>query len=229
MADDVPDTLLENAAAFLDLLTHDPAPADVCRAVVENRAVPVGAVGAAILLSGSSSLREAARHGNFPHGAAATAAMDDSAARCLQEGRILLVDEAGRHVPTAPPRTAHIPIRSAGRTTGVLVLAFDGSKPWSIREYRAAEGFADAIGLWAASALASAGARPAGTVTDRQRQVLRLLADNRSTNEIAQELAVSRTTVKTDIRAVLVALGVADRAAAVRAATAQGLIGTVPR
>ena len=229
MADDVPDTLLENAAAFLDLLTHDPAPADVCRAVVENRAVPAGAVGAAILLSGSSPLREAARHGAFPHGAAATAAMDDSAARCLQEGRILLVDEAGQHVPTASPRTAHIPIRSAGRTTGVLVIAFDGSEPWSIGEYRAAEGFADAIGLWAASALASAGARPAATVTDRQRQVLRLLADNRSTNEIARELAVSRTTVKTDIRAVLVALGVADRAAAVRAATAQGLIGTVPR
>jgi DNA-binding CsgD family transcriptional regulator len=227
MADDVTDTLLENAAALLDLLTHDPAPADVCRAVVENRAVPVGAVGAAILFSGSSPLREAARHGAFPHGAAA--AMDDSAARCLQEGRILLVDEAGRHVPTAPPRTAHIPIRSAGRTTGVLVLAFDGSKPWSIGEYRAAEGFADAIGLWAASALASAGARPAATVTDRQRQVLQLLADNHSTNEIAQELAVSRTTIKTDIRAVLVALGAADRAAAVRAATAQGLIGTVPR
>jgi len=63
----------------------------------------------------------------------------------------------------------------------------------------------------------AAAAEPA--LTDRQRDVLRLVADGRSNPEIASELHVSLNTVKTHVVHVLHRLGVTDRTqAAVRAA-----------
>jgi DNA-binding NarL/FixJ family response regulator len=56
-------------------------------------------------------------------------------------------------------------------------------------------------------------------LTDRQRDVLRLMADGRSNPEIADDLQVSLNTVKTHVVHVLRRLGVTDRTqAAVRAA-----------
>ena len=219
------DALLGHAAAFLDLLTQDPAPAALCAELVENCSMPTGVVAAALRRSEPPLLREIARQGSFPQVPAGTVQIDSDAARCLREGRILLVDASGHHAPTTRPLVAHVPIRAAGRSVGVLSLGFAENEPWSISEYRSAEGFADSIGLWLARAAVAAGPRPAPTLTSRQQQVLQLLAETRSTSEIAQILDVSRTTTKTDIRAVLAALGVSDRISAVRAATEHGLIG----
>jgi DNA-binding NarL/FixJ family response regulator len=61
-------------------------------------------------------------------------------------------------------------------------------------------------------------------LTSRQHDVLRLLAEGRSTAEIATELGLSTTTVRNYIANVLSALGVHTRLQAVVAARKAGLI-----
>ena len=61
-------------------------------------------------------------------------------------------------------------------------------------------------------------------LTKRQLEVLRLLAEGRSTAEIATELGLSQATVRNYIANLLVALGVHTRLQAVIAATKAGLI-----
>lgn len=62
-------------------------------------------------------------------------------------------------------------------------------------------------------------------VSQREQRTLQLIADGMPTREIAGLLKVSRATVKSDVRSILLKLGVHDRAAAVAAAIRKGLIG----
>lgn len=62
----------------------------------------------------------------------------------------------------------------------------------------------------AASAMVAA-PEPSTALTDREQQVLALVAVGRSNREIARELSVTEKTVKTHVSAVLRKLGVADR------------------
>jgi DNA-binding NarL/FixJ family response regulator len=61
-------------------------------------------------------------------------------------------------------------------------------------------------------------------LTKRQLEVLRLLAEGRSTAEIATELGLRRTTVRNYIANLLAGLGVHTRLQAVIAAKKAGLI-----
>ncbi len=65
-------------------------------------------------------------------------------------------------------------------------------------------------------------ARP--VLTDRESQVLSLIADGLSGPEIGQQLFISASTVKTHVKSVLEKLAVSDRAAAVAEAMRRGLI-----
>jgi two-component system nitrate/nitrite response regulator NarL len=61
-------------------------------------------------------------------------------------------------------------------------------------------------------------------LTERESQVLRLIADGHSGPEIGERLYISSSTVKTHVKSVLEKLGVSDRAAAVAEAMRRGLI-----
>jgi DNA-binding CsgD family transcriptional regulator len=69
------------------------------------------------------------------------------------------------------------------------------------------------------------GAKPAAVeLTRRQRDVLRLLAEGKSTGEIASGLSLSPTTVRNHIAGLIAALGVHNRLQAVVAARKLGLL-----
>ena len=61
-------------------------------------------------------------------------------------------------------------------------------------------------------------------LTPRQHEVLHLLAEGASTEEIAAELHISRETVRNHVRALFRALGVHSRVQAVAVARADGLL-----
>jgi DNA-binding NarL/FixJ family response regulator len=60
------------------------------------------------------------------------------------------------------------------------------------------------------------GRNPADRLTSREWEVLELLRHGASTGEIAEQLFVSRATVRTHVSAIMRKLHVTDRAAAVR-------------
>lgn len=69
----------------------------------------------------------------------------------------------------------------------------------------------------------SQGPSPLDTLTDRQMEVLRLLAQGKTNKEIAAELIVTTNTVKKHVLAIFDKLGVNSRAAAVAVALQHGL------
>lgn len=63
----------------------------------------------------------------------------------------------------------------------------------------------------------------AGALTDREREVLRLIADGRSNREIARALVLSEKTVKTHVSNILMKLDLADRTQAALWAVRHGV------
>jgi PAS domain S-box-containing protein len=89
------------------------------------------------------------------------------------------------------------------------------------------------VGLFGVSVPArSTAGRPAPSgdtpLTERQLEVLQLLAEGKSTAQIADELVLSKTTVRNHIAHILASLGVHTRVQAVIAASRAGLIRLPP-
>ncbi len=74
----------------------------------------------------------------------------------------------------------------------------------------------------ALAALAGRGSEP--TLTGREVEVLRLVADGRTNRAVATRLGIGEATVKTHLLHVYEKLGVTDRASAVRTAWERGLV-----
>jgi PAS domain S-box-containing protein len=109
------------------------------------------------------------------------------------------------------------------------LLRSDGSRRFV--EYRATRDFAPGEHLFALRELqpgAATGVRPQGKpprqLTVREREVLQLAAEGRSTREIAVALLISPTTVKTHFEHIYKKLRVSDRVAAVAYGLRAGLI-----
>ncbi|MFI1399618.1 response regulator [Streptomyces sp. NPDC020681] len=71
----------------------------------------------------------------------------------------------------------------------------------------------------------SSGTGRGGTLTEREREVLGLIADGRSNREIARALVLSEKTVKTHVSNILMKLDLADRTQAALWAVRHGLAG----
>lgn len=76
----------------------------------------------------------------------------------------------------------------------------------------------------AAKVVAAVNAPRARLLTGREREVLRLVADGRSTKQIASSLSISERTVKFHIASLMNKLGADNRAQAVAVATRRGLL-----
>ncbi len=72
---------------------------------------------------------------------------------------------------------------------------------------------------------AGSGQGRAGSLTDREREVLGLIADGRSNREIARSLVLSEKTVKTHVSNILMKLDLADRTQAALWAVRHGMAG----
>ncbi|GLW08927.1 DNA-binding response regulator [Microtetraspora sp. NBRC 13810] len=82
---------------------------------------------------------------------------------------------------------------------------------------------AEAVLAGAAAVPAPVVAPPGSPLTEREREVLKLIAAGRSNREIARELTVAEKTVKTHVSNVLMKLGVQDRTQAALFAVRHGL------
>jgi DNA-binding NarL/FixJ family response regulator len=76
-------------------------------------------------------------------------------------------------------------------------------------------------------ALGRRAARESGRLSDRETQILRLLADGLGIGEIAGELYISRSTAKTHVARIYQKLGAANRAQAIVIAMRTGLLSSV--
>jgi DNA-binding NarL/FixJ family response regulator len=83
---------------------------------------------------------------------------------------------------------------------------------------------ADSIGYPAVASWPGMRSTPPMTLTPRQRQVLSLMAEGKTTREIAYELGLSPFTVKNYIERIYERLGALDRVQAVSTAMREGLI-----
>jgi len=72
--------------------------------------------------------------------------------------------------------------------------------------------------------LAGAGRNLIEPLTDREVQVLNLLAEGRTNKDIASELVITERTVKFHVSSILAKLGVSNRTEAIRAAAHLGLV-----
>ncbi len=68
----------------------------------------------------------------------------------------------------------------------------------------------------------------AGILSDRETETLRLIASGRNNRQIAEELFVSRSTVKTHVQRIIKKLGVSDRTQATVKAIELGLLPVRP-
>jgi DNA-binding NarL/FixJ family response regulator len=92
---------------------------------------------------------------------------------------------------------------------------------------RVTRGHAVLPGDWQ-SVLATHGDDPVGSLSDRQLEVLRLVAEGHSYEEIGARLFISGNTVKFHLRSIYMRLGVRNRVAAARMLTERGGVASPP-
>lgn len=139
--------------------------------------------------------------------------LDEHAMDALRAGAsgFLLKDAPAEELISAVRHVASGDAVLAPATTARLVQHFVDAAPKPASEGSASEGSASASARFA-------------SLTDREREVTRLIARGLTNPEIAAELFLSETTIKTHVRAILRKLGARDRIQIVITAHESGLV-----
>ena len=147
----------------------------------------------------------------------------------------LFGDRVGEHYSSivAPEHRTAVDIQFARKLDGTPVtdyeidaVTWDGRRfPIEVSSVRL-DGSTFCGAVFGMAVVGKPAARPAGStgLTPRQLEILGLLADGSSTGQIAEELFLSRETVRNHIRGILRALGAHARLEAVVKARSLGLL-----
>ncbi|GAA0592656.1 response regulator transcription factor [Kribbella sandramycini] len=141
--------------------------------------------------------------------------------------------EATRRLAAVAPATKVVVLTSHGTRTDVALALAAGARGYVLkagppdelfRALRTANDGGTGMAHQAVELLVDEVTQPTGPISDREIDVLRLLAQGRSNREIALDLFLSEATIKTHLVRIYRKLGAANRAAAVTEATRRGLI-----
>lgn len=128
-----------------------------------------------------------------------------------------------------------IPVVHQGLCLGVAQFTTAVRRAWHSLDFSVLDGISSALGLWAthpqtpiSPLYVSSGSNPMLVLTDRQKDIVRLVTRGVGNHQIAQELLVSVSTVKQDLQRVMRATNQSDRLAAARCAIDMGLLAPPP-
>jgi DNA-binding NarL/FixJ family response regulator len=141
--------------------------------------------------------------------------------------------EATRRLAGLLPRVRVVVLTSHGTRTDVALALAAGARGYVLkagppdelfRALRTANEGGTGIAQEAVGLLVDEVTSPAAPLSDREVEVVRLLAEGRSNREIASDLFLSEATVKTHLVRIYRKLGSANRAGAITEALRRGLV-----
>lgn len=138
--------------------------------------------------------------------------------------RAILTEDPGRHVLILTNYDTDADILGAVEAGAAGYLLKDAPPEELLAGVRAAAAGQSALAPAITSRLLERVRKPATSLSPRELDVLRLVADGRTNAEVGRELFVGETTVKTHLVHIFDKLGVGTRTAAVSAARQSGII-----
>ncbi len=251
---DVDGQFTDGATAFLAFLAANPDADDVARACVHGPLRPLGAFASAVYMASTPADLTLIGTYEMPditwqRYSAISVAAPMNTCRAFRENRIVVrpASQSGSWFNDAERRTLQgalssgavaepwivtVPLAVKGLPIGVL-CAHLPRPPAAASDDRQLRGTGAAMALWLYLRQISEQAphrhpvptpSPHVRITDRQLQVLSLVAQGRSAREIAEELRYSESTVKKDLMGLMAFLNVRDRDTAVARAREIGLL-----
>lgn len=251
---DVDGQFTDGATAFLAFLAANPDADDVARACVHGPLRPLGAFASAVYMASTPADLTLIGTYEMPditwqRYSAISVAAPLNTCRAFRENRIVVrpASQSGSWFNDAERRTLQgalssgavaepwivtVPLAVKGLPIGVLCAHLPRA-PAAASDDRQLRGTGAAMALWLYLRQISEQAphrhpvptpSPHVRITDRQLQVLSLVAQGRSAREIAEELRYSESTVKKDLMGLMAFLNVRDRDTAVARAREIGLL-----
>ncbi len=244
----------EGATAFLSFLAANPDADDVARATVHGPLRPLGAYACAVYMASSPTELALIGTYEMPditwqRYSAISVAAPLNTCRSFRENQIVVrpaadsgawfsaaerrtLQDAFASAAAAQPWIVTVPLAVKGLPIGVVCMHVPHA-PATPSEDRQLRGVGSALALWLYLRQISEQAphrhpvpdpSPHVRITERQLQVLALVAEGRPAREIATELRYSESTVKKDLMGLMAFLAARDRETAVARARQIGLL-----